>query len=197
LRTPWKRPGGRLVVLAGTVVALVAVAVPLAVASGRTAQVCGATVKVAEHEKFVVNQYAQDGMRYVPGTVTVKSGCTLTFEFATPAQSESHSLSIVNRSDLPRTTAQMQSCKVCGQIAGRHVAHPGQPPGPANPIAHWIVNVGKPGLDMAGDSIVVDETKGAPPGHKRITVPVSAPAGSTLYYMCGMHPWMQAKIVVT
>jgi hypothetical protein len=30
-----------------------------------------------------------------------------------------------------------------------------------------------------------------------VSIPVSAPAGTTLHFICGMHPWMQGKIVVT
>lgn len=206
MRSQWKKYGVRLAVVAGSLAALVAVTVPLAVAGGvgssertalRWAKACGATVKVSEHETFVINQYAQDGMRFVPGTVTIKSGCKLAFEFATRGQSDPHSLSIVNQSALPRTTAQMKSCKICKQIAAKLVAHPGQPPGPQNPIAHWIVNVGKPGLDAPGDSIGIVEATGAPSGHRSVTVVVSARAGTTLSFMCGLHPWMQGKIVVT
>jgi plastocyanin len=205
LRSRWKRSDVRLVILASGEGALVAVAVPLAVAGGarssaraapRGANPCGATVKVHEQVKFVINRYLEDGMRFVPGTVTVKSGCPLTFEFATPGESDPHSLSIVKESDLPKTTAQMENCKICGQIGAKHVKHPGTPPGPTNPIVHWIVNAGKPGLDVPGDSISILEAKGAPQGHSRLTVLVSAPAGRILYFMCGMHAWMQGKIVV-
>lgn len=199
-----KRP----VALAVGAVVLIAVSVPWAVAgsarpnarrAARRSRTCGpaTTVKVAEQTKFAVNQYMQDGMRFVPGTVTVKSGCNLTFEFATPDQSDAHSLSIVKKSDLPRTAAQMESCKVCGKIAATLVKHPGQAPGPNNPIVHWVVNVGKPGLDQPGDSLGIIEGKGTPSGHAAVTAPVSAPAGTTLYFMCGAHAWMQGKIVVT
>jgi plastocyanin len=158
---------------------------------------CGATVKVTDHVKYVVNRYVHDAMRFVPGTVSVKSGCDLTFEFATSDQSDPHSLSIVAASDLPRTTEQMEDCEVCLQIGSKHVKHPGFPPGPKNPIVHWIVNVGRPGLDAPGDSISILEAKGAPTGHRSVSIPVSAPAGTTLHFICGMHPWMQGKIVVT
>jgi plastocyanin len=197
--------GGGLVAVGFGVRALVAVIVPLALTGGalsspraaqRRASGCRATVRVREQMKFVINRYAQDGMRFVPGTVTIKSGCRLTFAFATRGQSDPHSLSIVKASDLPRTTAQLENCKVCGQIGARHVEHPGQPPGPKNPIVHWIVNVGSPGLDEPGDSVAILEAKGAPPGHRSVTVPVSAPAGTILHFLCGVHPWMQGKIVV-
>jgi plastocyanin len=194
----------RAAVVAGGVSALVAVAVQLAggASSGaraalRTTTACGATVKVHEQVKFVVNRYVQDGMRFVPGTVTVKSGCTVTFGFASRDQSDPHSLSIVRKSDLPKTTAQMENCRICRQIGARLVKHPGEPPGPNNPIVHWIVNAGNPGLDVPGDSVGILEAKGAPRGHSSVTVLVSAPSGRTLYFICGLHPWMQGKIVVT
>jgi plastocyanin len=186
----------RLAVFAGGLLAIVGVAVPLAVAGRAHSKGCGATVKVAEHVKYAINQYVQDGMRFVPGTVAIKSGCALTFDFATRGQSESHSLSIVKESDLPKTTAQLEKCKICPKIASRHLAHAGRPPGPTNPIAHWIVNAGKPGFDIPGDSVVIAEAKGAPPGHESVTVIVSARAGTTLHFICGLHPWMQGKIIV-
>ena len=141
------------------------------------------------------NGYVQDAMRFSPGTVTLREGCSLTFSFATRGQDEPHSLSIVRRPDLPKTD-QMARCRICGPIAAKHVEHPGQPPGATNPVVHWIVNVGKRGLDAPGDSIVIFEGKGAPPSRRSVTVPVSAPAGTVLYFMCGLHPWMQGKIVV-
>ena len=76
---------------------------------------------------------------------------------------------------------------------------PTEPAGPHNPILHWVVNVRKPGLDAPGDSISIFENqdKGAPPGHASVAVRVSAPPGTTLHFLCGMHPWMQGAIVVT
>jgi plastocyanin len=192
-------------VLASSLIVLAGAAVPLAFAGGarssvpaalRAATACGATVKVPEQTTFKINQYVQDSMRFVPGTVTIKSGCMLTFKFATPGQSDPHTLSIVNQAQLPKTIAQIENCKICQQIGAKHVKNPTQPPGPKNPVLHWIVNVGKPGLDAPGDSIAILEAPGAPPGHKSVTVPVSAPAGTTLYFLCAVHPWMQGKIIV-
>jgi plastocyanin len=186
--------------LAGGLLALAALAAPSVVAAEAHAGVkaCGVTVKVKDHAKYVVNQYFLDAMRFVPGTVTIKAGCDLTFEFAAPDDNDPHSLSLIKESDVPRTTEQMEKCKVCKRIRADHVGDPTEPAGPHNPIVHWIVNVGKPGLDAPGDSLSIFESKskGAPPGHASVTVPVSAPAGTTLYYICGMHPWMQGKIVV-
>ena len=193
MTTPWKR----LSALAAALSALTAVAVPVAIAGGSRSTCAGATVKVTDHMKFVINQYAQNGMRFSPATVSVNAGCRLTFTFAAPdQQKEAHSLSIVSRTDLPKTTAQMENCTICGRIGAKHVEHPGTPPGPTNPIVHWIANVGKPGLDAPGDSIAISQGKGAPAGHRSIGILVSAPKGTVLYFMCGLHPWMQGKIVV-
>jgi hypothetical protein len=57
--------------------------------------------------------------------------------------------------------------------------------------------VGKPALDAPGDSIVIFEAKEARPGRRSVRIPVSAPAGKILYFMSGLHSWMQGKIVVT
>ena len=165
MTSPWKSFRVGLVILAAGLVALVAVAMPLAAGGARSsATACGATVKVADHVKYAINQYVQDGMRFAPGAVAIKSGCKLTFEFATTGQSETHSLSLVKQSDLPQTAAQMENCKICKQIASRHIKYRGKPPGPTNPVVHWIVNAGKPGFDVPGDSVAIDEAKGAPSG---------------------------------
>ena len=76
------------IVMTGSLLVLVVAGVAVGALSAsraalRTATACGATVKVTDHEKFVVNQYLQDAMRFVPGTATVRSGCDLTFRFAT------------------------------------------------------------------------------------------------------------------
>jgi hypothetical protein len=55
-----------------------------------------------------------------------------------------------------------------------------------------VLDKGQKGFDTRGDSLFL-----APAGpHKRATVVVSAPAGTTLYYVCAVHPWMQGEIVV-
>ena len=104
---------------------------------------------------------------------------------------EPHTLTIVNQSDLPKTGKDVNNCKAC-RLAQGHLKNPKAQPGQQNPIAHWILNKGKPGLDAVGDSVAIQE----PGGHKSITVKVSAPAGTTLYFICAVHPWMQGKIVV-
>jgi plastocyanin len=175
--------------LIGLVAALVVaavVAVNVAFASG---QAGGVTVKTKETVKIAINKYIQDGLRFVPGTVTVASGSTLTFTYSDKEQ-EPHTLTIVPKAELPHTVAQAFNCKTCRKYASPHLKHAG-PPGPGNPIVHWTLDQGQPGLDTVGDSLAIQ-----PGAHKHISAVVSAPAGTVLYFVCAVHPWMQGKIIV-
>ena len=141
---------------------------------------------------MVPNKYIQDGVHFAPGTVTVKSGSTVTFTFADKKVPEPHTLTVVKSSDLPRTAAQAQNCPACQRYATPHLKNPKAPPDAKNPIVHWTLNQGRPGLDTVGDSVAIQE----PGSHQSITVKVSAKPGTTLYYLCAVHPWMQGKIIV-
>jgi plastocyanin len=174
-----------LIGLVGLVLAAVAVNVALA-----ARQDGGVTVKAKETVKIAINKYIQDGLRFTPGTVMVASGSTLTFTYS-DKEDEPHTLTIVNKADLPRTVAQVSQCKPCQRYATPHLKNPKAPPGDKNPIIHWTLNQGQPGLDTVGDSLAIQS--GA---HKRNSVVVSAPAGTVLYFLCAVHPWMQGKIIV-
>jgi hypothetical protein len=51
------------------------------------------------------------------------------------------------------------------------------------------VDVGAPGYDQPGDPTFV-----AP--HARVSFKVTAPAGTTLRFICAIHPWMQGRIEI-
>ena len=55
-----------------------------------------------------------------------------------------------------------------------------------------LLDVRMPGLDGPGDSIAIEGAK-----HKTISMKVTAPAGTTLYFFCAVHPWMHGKLKVT
>ena len=162
----------------------------VALASGHSAT-GGAVVKAFGGEKVVINKFMADEMHFSPGTVTVKSGSTLTFEYGDKEQ-DPHTITILNKSDMPRTPKQVENCAACQKYASPHLKNPKAPPGESNPIVHWELNTGQPGIDTVGDSIAIQ----APGPHKSITVKVTAPSGTTLYLLCAVHPWMQGKIVV-
>ncbi len=141
---------------------------------------------------FVANKYIQDNMAFSPGTVTVKSGGSVTFKFGDTKAMEPHTLTIVKQSDLPTRGDQIENCKPCEKYATPHLKNPKAPPTENNPIVHWTINKGKPGVDEVGDSVAIQQ----PGMHKSITFKVTAPAGTTLYFVCAVHPWMQGKIIV-
>ena len=178
--------------LIGPAVLLFALAAGVGVALA-SSSAGGAVVKAKSGQKYAINQYAQEELRFVPGTVTVASGSTLTFAFADKEQ-EPHTLTILSKATLPRTTAQINQCRAC-QVALGHLKNPKNQQTaltPANPIVHWTLDKGEPGLDTPGDSIAIE----SPGAHKSNTVVVSAPSGTTLYFVCAIHPWMQGKIIV-
>jgi hypothetical protein len=88
---------------------------------------------------------------------------------------------------------QAENCAACGCYASAHLKNPQAPPDESNPIVRWVLNKGRPGLDAVGDSVAIQ-----PDGsHRHITIQVTAKPGTTLYFLCAVHPWMQGKIVVT
>jgi plastocyanin len=182
---------GRLMRLAvASFAVLAATAAGSALASRQAA---GVTIKVADKgTSYVINRTASDTMYFTPATATVKSGSMLTFEYDGKAQQEPHTMTIVNAGQLPKTPAQIDNCGVCLRFAAGHLKNPKAEPGPTNDIAHWVLNKGRPGLDAVGDSIAIEGAK-----HRSISIKVTAPAGTTLDFLCAVHPWMQAKLVVT
>jgi plastocyanin len=139
-------------------------------------------------EYWETNGFVAATFRWTPTTITVHSGDTITFAHGSTGP-EPHTVTLATKAQRP--TSFNGSCKPC-QIASRHVKNPNGPPSPSN-IRAYILNKGQPGLDTVGDSIALPQ-RGP---HSKATVVISAPAGTTLYFVCGIHPWMQGKIVVT
>ncbi len=146
-----------------------------------------AKVLITGSESFKTNAYIKDSVHFVAGTVTVSPGATITLSNKTD---DEHTFSIVKKAQLPRTLAQIEHCTVCGEIAKAHGVNPEAAPTGPPPIP--LVNVGPVGFNEPGDSTVI-----GPQGHgSTVTFKVTAAAGSTLYFMCAIHPWMQGRIVV-
>jgi plastocyanin len=153
----------------------------------------GLTIKASDKgATYVINKSVTDKMFFTPQTASVKSGQMLTFEYDGKPGEEPHTITIVAAKDLPRTAAQINNCSICNKTAAGHLKNPKAPPGPTNDIAHWTVDKGKAGLDGPGDSIAIE---GA--AHKTISIKVTAAPGTTLHFICAVHPWMQGTIKVT
>jgi hypothetical protein len=150
------------------------------------------TVKEAQTIKFKANRYIQDGLRWDKDVYTVKSGGTI-HVVNNKANEGPHTFSVVKKSDVPKTAAAINSCKICEKLGQAHGADPNSD---APPKFQYLENgVGQntaPNVDRPGDSGVTGSGK---PGES-IDLKVTAKAGSTLYFMCLIHPWMQGKVVV-
>jgi plastocyanin len=168
--TQLKRVG--LVLTAVCLVAAVAVAA--ASGAGKTT-----TVKAVGKATFKPNVGVSDTQHWSPGTISVASGGRVTWKNATRT-GDPHTITIVRKQDLPKGF----DCAACDAALRAHGVDPA-----TGRVANPVVNVGAAGLDAPGDSLVL-----AP--HGRVSATVSAPAGTTLYYVCSIHPWMQGRIHV-
>lgn len=174
----------RRAMLVGALLALGPVA---ALATGKPSS--KATITIKGGAVFKPNKYLQLNDAYFPGTITIASGGTITIK---NTDTDGHSLSLVKSSDVPRTVAQVNNCGVCGPLFQAHGINPNGPP-PTGPPPHPVVNVGAPGFDKPGDSTLV-APKGRP--FSTVSFKVTAKRGSTLYFICIFHPWMQGKLLV-
>jgi plastocyanin len=136
-------------------------------------------VRTMGDERVVPNAMVQATLRFTPGMIKAASGEELTWTHADNATAP-HTVTVVE--EFPAAT--LDAVFACGAPGGPCAnaleAHAVQGP---------VVNVGAPGLDTPGDSLLFfDDTS--------ISATVSAPSGTTLKYLCAIHPWMQGKIVV-
>jgi hypothetical protein len=151
------------------------------------------TIKQSTSLKMVPNRYVQDGLRWNRDVYRVKSGGTLHLVNSVINEGP-HTFSVVAKADLPRTGAQVQNCKICAKLGQAHGADPNTE-GP--PKFFFLENgVGSqtpPSIDRAGDSVFIGP---AEKKNESVDVKVTAPKGKTLYFMCLIHPWMQARVRV-
>jgi hypothetical protein len=157
-------------------VALVALAFVGGAVSWANAVPAGNTIWTAGSTTFQPNTIIQSTFHWSPGTVDVRHGNRLKFVYANKGR-DPHTISIVNQDQLPATVGQVFHCKVCNEIFKIQDGHK-RVLGPDG------------GFNAFGDTIFL------PPG-TTTSVVITAPKGTTLYFMCAIHPWMQGTIYVT
>jgi hypothetical protein len=176
-------------------VGLSVVAVAAMAAVGAAGASGAAPSKVVVRERFslkmVANRYVQDGMRFDRDVYAVKSGGTVELRMTAP-QEGPHTLTVIAPRDVPKNAAQAFNCKVCNKLAKAHGADPNSN---APPRFRFLENgVGQntpPKLDRPGDSGIVFPQRG-----DAVKFKVTARKGTTLTFICIVHPWMQAKLKV-
>jgi plastocyanin len=124
-----------------------------------------------------------DNQHFAPQSIEVKSGATV--KLANKAKTaDPHTISLVKKSQQPKTVAKAFNCAPCNAILGAHEVNE-----QTGEVGKPVVDAGQPGFDAPGDSMVIN-----PKG--KISFKVTAKKGTTLYYLCAIHPWMQGRIKV-
>ena len=178
--------------MAGAAVAVLCLAVSgAAVAAGKKAPT-RTTIKAVAKNKFKPNRYVQDGLRWNRDVYKVRSGGTLHI-VNLAADEGPHTFTVVRKKDWPRTIGALFNCKICNKLGAAHGADPNSE---APPKFQYLENgVGQntpPNVDRPGDSGVTGSGKKG----ESIDLKVTAPKGKKLYFMCLIHPWMQAVVDV-
>ena len=168
----------------GLVLLLLAVSPSLAATSGPSVQILGENSVRTNHG--VTSTY-----RFAPGRLDVQPGAVITFSSTVPCQIDcDHTISIVNKGELPSGVVQTFQClfdfpgTVCAKITD--LVFPHGPGGPANPI---VTVPGEPSGFKDGNTFLIRQGQ-------TLEIVVTAPSGTTIHYMCAIHPWMQAAITV-
>lgn len=120
------------------------------------------------------------------------------FNTTNPRQVGPHTFSLVEKSLQPSTKAAQKSCftpkHICMSIAQWHGFNPKTEKISINPVEAgpegWSTEGNNSG--KKGDSWFTGESKKG----THITEEVTAKAGTTLYFMCAVHPWMQGSVKV-
>ncbi len=94
-----------------------------AVAVAATSAPQHTTINAVTSTVVKINRFIQDGTRWQNDVYNVKSGGTITVVNLS-ASDGPHTFSVVKKSDLPKTTKQINNCQICGTIAHEHGANP-------------------------------------------------------------------------
>jgi hypothetical protein len=131
-----------------------------------------------------------------PESVTVGDQLEIVNE-TNPKQVGPHTFSLVTKGSVPKTAGQRKACftpkHICLAIAKWHGFNPKTEKISINPAkagpAGWSTMGNATG--KKGDSWFTGEKKG---GH--FSQEVTAEPGTTLYFVCAVHPWMHGQVKV-
>ena len=181
----------RKFVVGALALALTASGAGAAVAAKSTKAPSKATVNAVQKVQFKINRFVKDGLRWQKDVYQIKSGGTLTI--VNKANDGPHTFSIVAKKDLPKTVKQINQCSVCQKIGEEFgITDPNSDAPPAhNYTEDGVAQDAPANFDKPGDNVFVAPNPGA-----TATAKITAKKGTTLYFMCAIHPWMQAKVIV-
>jgi hypothetical protein len=179
---------------------LIAGGTALAVALGGGVAMAAApkttTIKEKSGTVYSINRFVQSKLRWSKDTYTVAHGGTLHI-VANKLGEGPHTFTVVRKKDLPTTNKAINNCLAPGHICLKlAIAHGADPSSQGPPKFQFLEN-GKgqntpPNVDRPGDSAAIGFT----PAQKAVDLKVTAKKGTTLHFMCLVHPWMQATVKV-
>lgn len=165
----------KLLIVVPALVLLVATAIAV------SASVSVNNVRIVGDEAFIPDRLIRSDFHFSPGPISVDSGSSVTWNNGTD---DEHTITLVEETQVPEDFDAVFECRdpggVCRAALDAHFAT--DPP-------TEVIEAGAAGLDTSGDSLLVDEGGS-------VTAVISAPAGTDLYYICSVHPWMQGEIEV-
>lgn len=184
----------KVLLTTGVLCCVVAAVVATGVAGAAGNRTSGVTTirAITKPPTVVINRYIQDGLRWDKDVYTVSSGGTL--HIVNLASGEGpHTFTVVAKKDEPRTGLQILNCKICEKLGRAHGADPNSNAPPKYPfLENGVGQATPPQVDVPGDSGITGKGKKG----EHIDLTVTAPSGTKLYFMCLIHPWMQAEVDV-
>jgi hypothetical protein len=146
------------------------------------------TITAVGGTKVKANAYVQDDQRWDADAYTVKSGATVTLRDKS-TEGQPHTLSLIKKR--PKTPAQIMGCEACGPLMEAHQANP-----ETGEVGQELVQAGGEGFDTGGDKNGAGDSIYLPPKGK-VTFKVTAKKGTTLNFVCAVHPWMLGTIKIS
>ncbi|MEX2598334.1 MAG: hypothetical protein WD533_01640 [Dehalococcoidia bacterium] len=146
---------------------------------------------------FKPNTIVFSTFAFYPGAIEVSQGDSIEFAFGeADLGQEPHTVTIVEEGDLPTTIEEVFACQPCMEAMEAHfegelpeMGPPAEGMEAPESIPQPVVEAGEEGLDAAGDSLWFGPDES-------IEATVSASAGTTLQFLCALHPWMQGSITI-
>jgi len=159
----------------------------LAAGSASAATPKANTITAVGGMKVKANAYVQDAQHWDADSYSVKSGATVTLRDKS-TENQPHTLSLVKK--LPKTPAQIMGCEACGPLMGAHEANM-----ETGEVGKPLVHAGAAGFQTGRDKTAAGDSIYLPPKGK-VTFKVTAAKGTTLNFICAVHPWMIGTIKV-
>lgn len=153
------------------------------------------TTPTASTTPTVYIRDGKGGLRFVAPKTVVAGQELRVLNTTNPKQVGPHTFSLVTESSIPKTAKARQICftkgHICKAIASWHGVKGNGPPkeNPAKAGAEGWDTEGS--LTTKGDSWFTGEKP-----HASIVQQVTAVAGTTIHFMCAIHPWMHGSITV-